>query len=148
MIISLIPTNVLTDELSCDGELHKEEELYVGLPDNNLSFAKLAANLLAGIPRTPVPDVQDPAFSVWHKEQLARLKDTIHPQVIAFNQVTTIADNIYELKSTDWMLIASQQLPATATPKSAVFLFADDGIQKMEKIINKNISENKTGHRF
>ena len=131
------------EEFPCDNELHSEEELYVGLPEDNLSFVKLAADLLAGVSRTPIPDVKDPEFPAWQEQQLARLKDTVHPQDVVFNAATTITEKVYELKSADWTIIALQQLPSNADPESATLVFADEGIQKVENIISEKVSADK-----
>ena len=140
----LDPEQRVNEELSCDGELHSEEELYVGLPEDNATFAGLAANLLAGASRVPIPADTDPAFSEWREEQLARLKKTVHPQEITFKETASVADNIYKIKSPDWTVIVSHHLPENAISQSAVFLFADDGIEKKNNGIKKHLDK---GHQ-
>lgn len=135
------PDQRIDDELSCEGELHSEEELYVGLPKDNATFSGLAANLLAGASRIPIPDDTDPAFPEWREEHLVRLKDTVHPQEIIFKETASVADNVYKIKSLDWTVIVSHYLPENAIPQSAVFLIADEGIEKRKNTIRKHLSE-------
>jgi len=131
------PDSRIDEELPCDGELHTEEELYVGLPDDNPSFAELAENMLAGMSRVPIPDAADPEFSVWQEEQIERLKETVSPQDIVCTTASTVADTVYELKSADWTVLVSQHGPENADTKRAMLIVADEGIQQMNILIRK-----------
>ena len=138
------------EEAPCEEELHAKEELYVGLPEDNATFASLAMALLEQQEHSPIPEDGTPAFDTWQQEQRVLLDTVARPRAIEWKTISSErADNndvraaFYELTSGDWTLRAAHLIPAGADSHAVTLFIADTGIEKMKSLIDKKLENQK-----
>lgn len=69
-----------TTESPTEAEQKSAEQLHVPLPDDNLTFQKLAQSLSKTLPTTPRRPAAEPELAAWRESLTTRLRDVVRPK--------------------------------------------------------------------
>jgi dienelactone hydrolase len=138
----------IAEEIPYDGELFAPEDLYVGVPEGNVTLVSLAAQVLAQRERPPMPAAGDSGFGAWQarrRDLLSRLTKPLSMTFAVVSEERTAGNGIertnYVLKSADWSMGAVYLEPQAATPGTLRLVFGDAGAAALEDTIARVLEQ-------
>ncbi len=137
------------EELSVDGELLSDEQLKVGVPEDNVGVVSLGIATAKAITRPAIP-AAGAERDAWKREQAKVLRDLIHYTPVNLMTVENDVDaeagalaTAYRFKSADWTIPAAGFTPAGADATEVHIVLNDEGFKGASALCNPLIDAGK-----
>lgn len=134
-------------EIAVEAEIKTREELHVPLPEDNLSFQKIAVNLARALPLDGAIPSEPEALQAWQDRKREALRAVVRPEG------GDVTDQIAEESTIDGVKVARRTLRVAGTwsvpavtltpesPQGAVLLLADEGRPATAEAVAARVSE-------
>lgn len=97
-----------TVETATEAEQKTAEQLNVPLPDDNLTFRKLASAIATDLPHTSTPPASSPERTAWREALVARLRETVKPKTYPVVAETVREETIATADAPETRIVAWQ----------------------------------------
>jgi hypothetical protein len=132
-------------EIPSDGEALKQEELNVGLPENNANFFTLASELMEDLPVNHPPEGDPDELAKWQSESRDRLRKVLRLEPMTAKASILKEISHGELKTSfykisvgeEWLVPAVAISKSEAIPGSIAIVFADKGKTTITEPVEK-----------